>query len=151
MAAGTSMPEVVTSLIAAFRGERDIAVGNVVGSNIFNILGVLGISALVAPSGIPVSEAIIGFDLPLMIAVAIACIPIFFTGGVIKRWEGVLFIGYYIAYTLYLILNATRHDLLPIFSNTMLYFIIPLTAVTIITVASQELFGKAKIMSDEAD
>lgn len=79
VAAGTSMPEVVTSVIAAIRGERDIAVGNAVGSNIFNILGVLGISSIVAPSGISVSESIIGFDIPLMIAVAIACLPIFFT------------------------------------------------------------------------
>ncbi len=142
VAAGTSMPEVVTSVVAAFRGERDIAVGNVVGSNIFNILGVLGITAVLTPSGIPVSKAIIGFDLPLMIAVAIACLPIFFTGGAIDRWEGALFLSYYIAYTLYLVLNATQHDLLPIFNNIMLYFIIPLTVVTIIVVVFQEIYGK---------
>ncbi|MDZ7680118.1 MAG: hypothetical protein U5J63_00055 [Fodinibius sp.] len=93
VAAGTSMPEVVTSVIAAIRGERDIAVGNVVGSNILNILAVLGLSGLVAPSGIPVSEAVIGFDLPLVIAVAVACLPIFFTGGTISRWEGGIFLG----------------------------------------------------------
>lgn len=138
VAAGTSMPEVVTSVIAAIRGERDIAVGNVVGSNIFNILGVLGITSILAPSGIIVSEAIIGFDLPLMIAVAIACLPIFFTGGTISRWEGALFLSYYIAYTLYLVFNATQHDLLPIFNDIMLYFVIPLTAVTIIVVVFQE-------------
>jgi cation:H+ antiporter len=142
VAAGTSMPEVVTSVIAAIRGERDIAVGNVVGSNIFNILGVLGISSIIAP-GIPVSEAIIGFDIPLMIAVAIACLPIFFTGGTISRWEGALFLSYYIAYSLYLFLNATQHDLLPIFNDVMLYFIIPLTVVTIIVVVFQELYGKS--------
>lgn len=140
VAAGTSMPEVVTSVIAAIRGERDIAVGNVVGSNIFNILGVLGISTIIAPSGIPVSEAVIGFDIPLMIAVAIACLPIFFTGGTINRWEGALFFCYYIAYTLYLVLNAKQHDLLPIFSDIMLYFIIPLTGVTIVIVVFQEIY-----------
>lgn len=144
VAAGTSMPEVVTSVVAAFRGERDIAVGNAVGSNIFNILGVLGITAVLAPSGIPVSEAVIGFDLPLMIAVAIACLPIFFTGGAINRWEGALFLSYFVAYILYLVLNATEHDLLPVFNNTMLYFIIPITAVTIIVVVFQEIYGKRR-------
>lgn len=142
VAAGTSMPEVVTSIIAAIRGERDIAVGNVVGSNIFNILGVLGISGMLAPSGISVSESIMAFDIPLMIAVAIACLPIFFTRGVISRWEGALFIGYYIAYTLYLVFNATQHDLLPIFSTVMLYFVIPITVVTIIVIVIQEIQGK---------
>lgn len=144
VAAGTSMPEVVTSVVAAFRGERDIAVGNVVGSNIFNILGVLGISSMLAPSGISVSESIIGFDIPIMIAVAIACLPIFFTGGVISRWEGVLFLGYCFAYILYLVFNAIQHDLLPILNTAMLYFVIPITAVTIIVIVFQEFQGKNK-------
>jgi len=99
VAVGTSLPEVVTSVIAAMRGERDIAVGNVVGSNIFNILGVLGLASLVAPNGISVSPAVTGFDIPVMIAVAFACLPIFYTGGVISRPEGVLFLGYYLVYT----------------------------------------------------
>lgn len=142
VAAGTSMPEVVTSVIAAIRGERDIAVGNVVGSNIFNILGVLGISSMLAPSGIPVSEPILGFDILLMIAVAIACLPIFFTSGAISRWEGAIFLSYYFAYTLYLIFNATEHDLLPIYNTVMLYFVIPITAVTIIVVVFQEFKDK---------
>jgi len=150
VAAGTSMPEVVTSIVAAIRGERDIAVGNVVGSNIFNILGVLGITTIFAPSGIPVSEAIIGFDIPLMIVVAIACLPIFFTGGTINRWEGALFLCYYIAYTLYLTLNATQHDLHPIFNNIMWYFIIPLTTITIIVVVFQEMFEKNNIPHNQA-
>lgn len=144
VAAGTSMPEVVTSVIAAIRGERDIAVGNVVGSNIFNILGVLGLSSLLAPSGIPVSEPIIAFNIPLMIAVAIACLPVFFTSGTISRWEGALFLSYYVAYTAYLVLNAIQHDLLPIFNTVMLYFVIPLTVVTIIVIVFQEFKGKSK-------
>jgi len=148
VAAGTSMPEVVTSVVAAIRKERDIAVGNIIGSNIFNILGVLGISSVLAPSGIPVSEAVIGFDIPLMIVVAIACLPIFFTGGTISRWEGALFLCYYIAYTLYLVLNATQHDLLPLYNNVMLYFIIPITALTIIAIVLQEIYNKGKIPPD---
>lgn len=144
VAAGTSMPEVVTSIIAAIRGERDIAVGNVVGSNIFNILGVLGISSILAPSGISVSSSILAFDIPLMIAVAIACLPIFFTKGAISRWEGALFMSYYIAYTMYLVFNATQHELLPVFNNVMLYFAIPITVVTIIVVIFQEFQRRKK-------
>jgi len=149
VAAGTSMPEMVTSVIAAIRGERDIAVGNAVGSNIFNILAVLGISAVLTPSAIPVSEAVIGFDIPLMIAVSIAALPIFFTGGTISRWEGALFLSYYIAYTLYLILKSTQHDLLPMFNNIMLYFAIPITAVTIIVVVLQEMYEKTEMPPDK--
>lgn len=144
VAAGTSLPEVVTSAIAAIRGERDIAVGNVVGSNIFNLMGVLGIASLTAPEGIPVSSAVIGFDLPVMIAVAVACLPIFFTGGTITRTEGALLMAYYLAYTLYLILAAAEHDALPRFSAVMLYFTIPITAVTLVLVAVREAARKRR-------
>lgn len=145
VAAGTSMPEVVTSIMAAIRGERDIAVGNIVGSNIFNILGVLGISAMFASGGLDVSQSMIRFDIPVMIAVALACLPIFFTGGVISRGEGVMLLGYYIAYTLYLIFAATRHDALPIFSSVMLWFVIPLTVIVLAIVLYQQFIsGKNK-------
>jgi cation:H+ antiporter len=144
IAAGTSLPEVVTSVIAALRGERDIAVGNVVGSNIFNLLAVLGIASLAAPEGIEVSTAVIGFDLPVMIAVALACFPIFFTGGFISRWEGGFLLAYYATYTLYLVLAATAHDALPAFSLVMLYFVVPLTVVTMAVVLVQELRRRQK-------
>ncbi len=139
VAGGTSLPEVVTSVIAAMRGERDIAVGNVVGSNIFNIMAVLGLTSIIAPGGIPVMPAVIGFDIPIMIAVAFACLPIFFTGHRISRLEGALFLGYYGAYTLYLILAASHHDALPLFSAVMLFFVIPLTILTLGVVALREL------------
>jgi cation:H+ antiporter len=145
VAAGTSLPEVFTSVIAAIRGERDIAVGNVVGSNIFNILGVLGAASIVAPAGIEVSPALISFDIPVMIAVAFACLPIFFTGGVISRWEGAVLLGYYIAYTLYIILAAAQHEALSMFSSVMLYFAIPLTAITLIIVAALEMRRKNNV------
>ncbi len=132
VAAGTSLPEVATSVLAVVRGQRDIAVGNVVGSNIFNILAVMGLASLAAPGGIGVSTSALAFDLPVMIAVAVACLPVFFTGRAIARWEGALFLGYYIAYTAYLILGATRHDALPAFSAAMLEFVLPLTAVTLL-------------------
>lgn len=147
VAAGTSLPEVVTSVIAAIRGERDITVGNVIGSNIFNIMGVLGFASVVAPTGIEVSTAVIGFDLPVMIAVALACLPIFFTAGVISRQEGALLLGYYIAYTLYLILAASQHDALPRFSTVMLYFVMPLTVIIMIILALQEIRRRKKSLS----
>lgn len=131
-AAATSMPEVATSLIATLRGERDIAVGNVVGSNIFNLLAVLGVTALVAPGGIAVPHAAIVFDLPLMVVVALACLPVFFSDRGISRAEGALFFTYYIAYTVYVVLDATRHDALPAFSAAFWWFVVPLTLVTLV-------------------
>jgi len=105
VAAGTSLPEVATSVIAAARRERDIAVGNVIGSNLFNILVALGLAAVLVPGGVEVAPAALRFDIPVMLAVAVACLPIFFTGHLIARWEWGLFLGYYLAYTLYLILR----------------------------------------------
>ncbi|MGF1519027.1 MAG: calcium/sodium antiporter [Nodosilinea sp.] len=131
VAAGTSLPELATSAVATFRGERDIAVGNVVGSNIFNILTVLGITAVSSGSGIVIPSAVLNFDLPVMVAVAVACLPIFLTGNVISRWEGVLFSGYYVAYATYLILRAADHESLGLYSQVMLLFVIPLTVVTL--------------------
>jgi cation:H+ antiporter len=125
---------VATSILAAVRGERDIAVGNVVGSNIFNILAVLGLSGLVAPSGLPVSSALAAFDIPVMIAVAVACLPIFASGATIARWEGALFLFFYVAYTAYLVLAAQQHDALPAFSAVMEAFVLPLTALTLAVV-----------------
>jgi cation:H+ antiporter len=130
VAAGTSLPEVATSIMATLRGERDIAVGNVVGSNTFNILAVLGFSSLAAPKELAVAPAILAFDLPVMTAVAVACLPVFVTGRRIARWEGVVFLFYYASFTAYLILAAQHHDALPAFSNAMLWFVIPLTVIT---------------------
>ena len=144
VAAGTSLPEVVTSLIAAIRGQRDIAVGNVIGSNIFNLMGVLGVASIVAPSGIEVPPAVISFDLPVMIAVAFACLPIFFTGGGISRPEGSLLLGYYVAYTLYLVLATTQHDALPEFGAVVLYLVIPLTIITLTISSLLEIRRRSK-------
>ncbi|MCE8021610.1 calcium/sodium antiporter [Halomonas sp. MCCC 1A11036] len=139
VAAGTSLPEVVTSIVAALRGQRDIAVGNVVGSNIFNLLGVLGLTGLIAPAGIAVTEAMLSLDLPVMVAVAVACLPICFTARAIDRWEGAVLLGYYLAYTAYLILAATHHDALAGFSALMLYFVLPITALTLAVLVVPEL------------
>ena len=130
VAVGTSLPELATSLVAALRGERELAVGNVIGSNIFNILFVLGSTAAIASHGVAVAPAISAFDLPVMVAVAIACVPIFARGHVIARWEGALFLFYFAAYITYLALASAKHDALPRFSGAMLFFVIPLTVAT---------------------
>jgi len=135
VAAGTSLPEVATSVMAAIRGERDIAVGNVVGSNIFNILAVLGVSASIAPTVLPVAPAMLAFDLPIMVAVAAACLPVFFVGNLITRWEGILFLTLYVAYTLYLIMHATGHAALENYSLAMGGFVLPLIGATLIILA----------------
>ncbi len=132
VAVGTSMPEIATSIVAAMRGQRDIAVGNVVGSNVFNILAVLGLTGIVSGAGLPVSEAARNFDLWVMLAVAFACLPIMITGREIARWEGGIFLGYYVAYTAWLALQAQQHASLPAFSNIMLGYVMPLTVITLV-------------------
>jgi cation:H+ antiporter len=102
VAAGTSLPEMATSILSSIRGERDIAVGNIVGSNIFNLVGVLGPTGLVA-GGVPVPDACLRVDFPAMAAVAAACLPIFLTGSRISRWEGALLVSAYAGYVAVLI------------------------------------------------
>lgn len=144
VAVGTSLPEVATSVVASIRGERDIAVGNVVGSNLFNLLGVLGLASLVSPAGMAVSETALYFDIPVMIAVAVACLPIFFTRHLIARWEGGVFFAYYLAYTAYLILAETGHALLPLFSAAMLGFVLPLTTLTLAVLTMRAVHGRGR-------
>lgn len=132
VAAGTSLPEVAASVAAALRGHRDMAVGNVVGSNVFNILGCLGLAAVVAPAGLPVPDAVLRLDLWVMLAALVACVPIFITGREIARWEGALFLLYYTAYVAWLILAAQQHAALPAYSAVMLGFVLPLTLVTLV-------------------
>lgn len=130
-AGGTSLPEVATAVAASIKGERDIAVGAVVGSNIFNVLLVLGSAAAFTPGGVGVLRAALSFDLPLMIAVSIACLPIFFAGMQISRLEGGIFLVYYAAYVAFLALDATKHSAQPIFTNVMLMFVLPITILTV--------------------
>jgi cation:H+ antiporter len=136
---GTSLPEVATSILATLRGERDIAIGNVVGSNLYNLLAILGVASLVTPGGLAVAPSIRNFDGPVMIAVAVACLPLFATGNRLARWEGALFLAYYAAYTTYLVLDAVGHDALPAYSAIMLEFVLPLTGITLLVVAVREL------------
>lgn len=131
VAVGTSLPELATSVMASIKGEKDIAIGNVIGSNIFNILFVMGVCSMIAPEGLPIALPALRFDIPVMVAVAIACLPIFFTGGIVDRWEGLLFLGYYLAYTSYLVFNATQHDSIELFSTLVLALVALLTLVAL--------------------
>jgi cation:H+ antiporter len=139
VAIGTSLPELVTSIVALRRGERDMAVGNIIGSNIFNIGMVLGVPAIVFGGGIPVPAAAVALDLPLMLADTIALVPIAFTGFIVARWEGTLFVVLYGAYLSYVVLASTQHDALSGFTTVMLWFALPLVAVTLIALTSYEI------------
>ena len=144
VSAGTSLPEVATSVMAAIRGERDLAVGNVVGSNIFNVLGVLGLSAVVAPSGVDVSPAILALDLPVMVAAAALCLPILWSGMTVSRWEGGLLLIYFVVYTAYILLRAAEHDALHGFVAAVTWGVIPVTVATLLVVTVTSIVRRAR-------
>lgn len=103
VAAGTSMPELATSVVAAFKKNPEIAIGNVVGSNIFNLLAITGATALVHPIAAPQVNYI---DLLVMLGTSLLLLPIARTGYRINRWEGIGLVVIYVAYTLYLLRNV---------------------------------------------
>lgn len=103
VAVGTSMPELASSLVAAVKKEGDVAIGNVVGSNIFNLLGILGVAALVKPIDAPGLE---WGDLGLMVAVSVALLPVARSGGRITRTEGAILVAVYIGYTWWLLMRT---------------------------------------------
>jgi cation:H+ antiporter len=110
VAIGTSLPELATSMLAAFRGQRDIAVGNVVGSCLFNLMCVLGLTGIVSPNGVNVGDASLRLDFPVMIAASIVLVPIFWNGFEIKRWEGFVLAAFYAVYVAYLVLDEGGND-----------------------------------------
>jgi cation:H+ antiporter len=133
VAAGTSMPEVATSIVATLRGQRDIAVGNIVGSNVFNLLGILGLAALVGRD-LAVASSFENFDTPFMVAVAFACLPLVARRHEISRWQGAFFLSAYVAYVAYLILAAKQHAGLAPFSAVMLEFVLPIVVAGLVAV-----------------
>lgn len=139
VAVGTSLPELAASVVAALRGEIEMAVGNAVGSNIFNIGSVMGLTAIVSSGGVPVDPGAVRFDIPVMIAVALALLPVAFTGAVVSRWEAGLFVLYYAAYATYLLLDSAGHDALPAFNAVMLLFALPITALTLVVLVAYEV------------
>jgi len=106
VAVGTSLPELATSFLASYRGQRDIAVGNVVGSNLFNVMCVLGLTGIVSPDPVPVTDASLRVDFPVMLAATVVLVPIIWKGFAIKRWEGLVLMGFYALYVTFLILDS---------------------------------------------
>jgi cation:H+ antiporter len=135
VAIGTSLPEVATSVLAAIRGQRDLAVGNAIGSNLFNILCVLGVTAAVSPNALEVPDGALSLDIPVMIAVAIACLPMFANGYALLRWEGVLFLVFYAAYLGWLVLDASDHGIKNEYAIAVVGFVLPLSAITLVVIA----------------
>lgn len=131
VAVGTSLPEIATSVVAAFRNQDDIAVGNAIGSNIANLSAVLGASALAAgATGLTVAVEALHFDIPIMLGVAVATLPIVFYNFQLARWEGGVFLGYFAAYIVYSVMRAGGSPLLSMFTTAMAAFIFPLTLLT---------------------
>lgn len=140
VALGTSLPEVATALVATVRNERDIAIGNVVGSNLFNLMAILGLASIFTPGGLSVADTLLQVDFLIMIGVAIACLPIFFK-GTIARWEGVLFFGLYGLYTLYLVLDGMGSSALSTYVEAMLRFGLPIITVIVLMAGWYALLG----------
>jgi cation:H+ antiporter len=107
VAIGTSAPELVTTVISTLRGERDIAVGNLLGSTIYNILLILGVTCLVPANGLELTPALVRVDIPIMVAVTLACVPIFISGRRVGRIEGGGMVVAYLAYLAFLLATQT--------------------------------------------
>jgi cation:H+ antiporter len=130
VAAGTSMPELVTSLVAAYRGKADLAIGNVVGSNLLNQLVILGLCGLVSGGrGLGVDPVMISRDFPIMVATTLACLPIFWSGGVITRLEGGILVGLYGLYLVEQILTNSVPAAADEFRLVVLVAVLPLLLV----------------------
>ncbi len=135
VAIGTSLPELATTIVAGVRNQADMAVGNILGSNLFNLLLVLGAGAAVSPVGIGVPATAMAFDLPVMLAVTVATLFILYTGHCLSRWEGALFLAYFAGYMTYVLLIATGHGPLPVFRHALLVFALPLSVISLIVAA----------------
>jgi cation:H+ antiporter len=107
IAIGTSLPELVTTIVGTLRNNRDIAIGNLLGSSIFNILFILGITCLVPDQAMPVEADLVRIDIPVMALATLTCIPVFLSGRRVSRIEGALFVSVYALYLLYLLVERT--------------------------------------------
>ena len=143
MAIGTSLPEIVTSIIAAIRGDRELAVGNIVGSNIFNVGAVLGLTSVVTP--VPIEPAAVHFDLPVLLAVTVALAVMLFTGSGVGRGEGFLLMAWFAAYTAYLVLDSKGHDALPAYSSVLLFFCLPITVLALLGMGVREANARRSV------
>ncbi|MEW6349909.1 MAG: calcium/sodium antiporter [Thermodesulfobacteriota bacterium] len=140
LAVGTSLAELAVSAVAAVRKQADMSLGNVVGSNIVNICGVLGLAAVVSPSGIAVPPEALRLDIPLMIAVAVAALPVVMTDGMVSRREGAVLVGYYAIYTAYLLMNGAQSPWLTVF-RTALFIAIIVTGLALVGASFRQLIA----------
>lgn len=131
VAAGTSLPEVMTSIMATVRGQRDIAIGNVVGSNVFNVLCVLGLSGLVSPEPLVAGSQLATLDIPVMVGVAMLCLPLFFTGASLTRFEGALFLVLYVSYVWYTVALTLGVSYLLMMQTVLIYGLVPLVLIVV--------------------
>ena len=152
VAVGTSLPELAACVVAVVRGQRDLALGNAVGSNVFNIGAVLGLSSVVAPQGIEVSQAALRFDIPIMFAVALVLLPVALTKFVVARWEGAVLLGLYCAYIGYLVLAAVGHGTAGPHAAVALWFVVPLSALwLVLLVVSGAACGRQVVAVKQED
>ena len=107
VAIGTSSPELVTTIVSTIRRDRDIAVGNLIGSSSYNILAILGITCLVPSNGVQVGDNLTRIDIPVMTVVTLLCVPVFLSGKRLARMEGALFVVGYAAYLTYVVVTRT--------------------------------------------
>lgn len=132
VAVGTSLPEIATSLVAVRKGEGDLAVGNVVGSNLFNLLVVLGLSAVFARGTVPVPEGALEFDLWFMLVSTLVCLPLMAARQQIGRAQGALLLVWYAVYVLWLVL-VTRFGSVPsVAAQVILYGLLPVSLVWVL-------------------
>lgn len=141
--AGTSLPELMTSIIAAVRGKTDIVIGNVIGSNLFNIMAVLGVSGLAAPNGITISPSVNSFDMVVMIMALVVCLPVFYTTRTISPKFGIYLFGLYVLYTWYLVHAAVNKIAVPGFAQSLVFIVLPLLIIAML----QYLVGRRKLRS----
>ena len=149
VAAGTSLPEVVTSVIATIKGQRDIAIGNVVGSNIFNILCVLGVSGLVSPTPLLAGTQLAQIDLPVMLGVAVLCMPLFFVGAVLNRFEGALFLVLYVVYVWYLVAMALSQSYVALLQASILYGLVPAVILYVLVSLLLDIYRRKRQPSEQ--
>jgi cation:H+ antiporter len=134
LAFGTSLPELATTLSSLRRSETDLVVGNIVGSNVVNLLVVLGLTAVATDPPLSIPIGVASFDFPILCVVAFACLPVFFTKYAIERWEGVVFLCYYAIYLLYIMLDQSGHATLALYRIAMFAFVGPLAVLTLAVV-----------------
>ncbi|MEJ2152330.1 MAG: calcium/sodium antiporter [Gemmatimonadota bacterium] len=143
LAVGTSLPELAATVSSLRRAETDLVVGNIVGSNVVNLLVVLGMTATVTETPLSIPVAVISFDLPILCVVAFACLPVFFTNYAIERWEGFVFLLYYAIYVAYLMLDQSGHVDLALHRIALLAFVGPLAVLTLATVLGKRWRGSS--------